>query len=163
MRWLWNLWRSWRLRGKGLFNFHDGHRWRFVDIWLTYRKFVGRQDLDVERHLPLAELGHEPEVTELVAIICSVFGLYRWDGSRGLTDPEVLQVLREFLYVANGLKKNGSGGSTSSPTAAGSFSDDSTPDAAAAENSPSPSPCPPTDLAADAPSTVCSRYETPSA
>lgn len=158
MRWLWNQYRRWRLRDRGLFNFWDGRRWRFIDVWHVYRQLMNDARLDPDRHFPLVERGEEPETSEYLALITEIFGLHRWDGRRGLTDGEVRNVSEAFFAVCLAVKKNGSDGSISSPPTGSESSASPEPPDQPANSSPR-SDCPPSESDDAGPGMACLRSE----
>ena len=116
IRFLLDLWQRWRLRGRLLFRYYDGTRTRWADPLRTQRELVGHPKLNVEEMAPFVDAGKEPEVTIFCQAVCDVFGVTRWDGRRGMTDAELMNLFNRFGGYIEALKKNTSPPPTSTPT-----------------------------------------------
>lgn len=118
--------KSFLRRRPGLFRFHDGTRMRSIDPFKAFRTLIHHPEFNLDAHPPLVDLGAEPETTVTVKALCEAFGVRRWDDSTatGLTEWEILDLLRQFEVYLDALKKNGGSGPTSpQPTEPTSSSD----------------------------------------
>jgi len=108
LRWFQQWYERRRLRGRGLFRYHDGRRIRYADPALLWRKLLNDPRLDFEVMLPLADQGKEPEATTVGKVLCEIFEVEPWDDTRrtGLTSWEVLDLVRQFDEYLDALKKN---------------------------------------------------------
>lgn len=122
---LWTWWRGWRreherrrLEARGLFCFLVDGRLRAIDPFAAYRAIYHHPQLNLERDLPLVEEAHEPETSRVVAVLCEVFGVQRWNEAtrRGLLDGELINLLAAFQGYIGALKKNTASGPSSSPS-----------------------------------------------
>ena len=105
-----------KLGKRELFVYSDGTQTRRGDPFLIFRSIFNDPRIDLYRDKDLIDLGAEPETTKAVEVLSDAFGVTRWDGQRGLTDWELLALLKEFTAYMEALKKNGNPSSTLSPT-----------------------------------------------
>ena len=112
------------LKRRGLLPFFDGTRQRWGDPFLLWRKIFTHPLIDLNRHGAAADVGREPETSEYVQALTEIFGVARWDDrcKKGLTDWEVLDLVRKLSTHLMALKKNISPGPTSSPSSASAAS-----------------------------------------
>lgn len=100
-------------RERYLLRFWDGQRWRYGDPFAIWRALANHPEANLETMLELADAGQEPETTIVVGAICEAFGVRRWDGRRGLTDWQVLELPALLVELFETVKKNISPGSNS--------------------------------------------------
>jgi hypothetical protein len=115
-----------RNRGRLIYSYHDGEKWRRADPFLLWRKLLHHPTVNLVEILPLAELGSEPETTQAVETVAEAFGVTRWEerSQSGLLDWEILRLVNDFERWMAALKKNTSLGPIS-PPATGSASSNS--------------------------------------
>lgn len=108
MRWLRNWKERRQLKRRALFAYHDGTRIRYADPAIAWRDLVNHPTMDFGETVPLAAQGKEPATTTLLNALAEVFSVERWDEStgRGLTNWELLDLLRQFDEYLAALKKN---------------------------------------------------------
>ncbi len=117
IRWL-RTWRDKRKLGpRGLFRYHDGQTYRWLDPFTTWRAICHHPTYDLEVHPAACDDAREPETTEAIGIISALFDVQRFDGrtGRGLNDWEILGLLEQLLGHLASLKKNTSRPPTSPP------------------------------------------------
>lgn len=152
--------RGCRWRSRRLFRYWDGRRWRYGDPFVLWRAIVNHPTVNFENALPLVDEGQEPETSQVIAALYSIFDVAAWNEQQGtgLTQWEVLGVLGSFNEYLESLKKSTSPGPISSPptewtpssaspaapdpaesasSASGSTPSASTPDAATTSSAPS--------------------------
>ncbi len=108
LRWFTNRLRRRRYRRRGLFDYNDGRRTRWVDPFVVWRKLNEHKTLDLENQAPYVDQGIEPQTTIVITALCEVFDLKRFDDAtgRGLMDIEVLDVLAKLHVFTEAVKKN---------------------------------------------------------
>lgn len=96
-----------RLRGRGLFCYHDGQRTRYADPALVWRNLLNHPEMNFETMVALAEEGHEPEATIVNKALCEIFDVRPWDeaSQTGLTCWEVMELVSQFDQYVLALKK----------------------------------------------------------
>jgi hypothetical protein len=165
-RWIHSWLERRRLRGRGLFRYHDGSRTRYADPAAIWRALLNHPAMDFSHDPQLADQGDPEAQPRVVQALSEIFAvpLFRDRAHPGLTTWEMLDLLRQFDEYLAALKKNTSpsrmpwqllayGSSTSTqpsppagPPATNSAADScSTPDGsstAAATTSCDPSPTP---------------------
>ncbi|MCP4539917.1 MAG: hypothetical protein GY832_22485 [Chloroflexi bacterium] len=113
--------KSWRerrrLKGRGLFCFHDGQRYRYVDPLRMWREIECHEKFNLKTMPELVEKREEPESSIFYAAMCEVFGVEQFDDStsRGMTNEEVMALLANLADFLGAVKKNISNGQTSPP------------------------------------------------
>ena len=97
-----------RQRQRAIFPYHDGTRPRRADPAAIWRGLLSHPTMDLERHVPLAEQGQEPERQIVLDAICQIFAVEQWseETAAGLTAWELLDLLRQFDEYLAALKKN---------------------------------------------------------
>lgn len=105
-----------RRRGFFVFRTPQGVE-RAVDPFVVYRRLVHHETINLEKHATAADLGEEPETTELIEAICEIFGVTRYDETTktGYLDWELLNLLGEYHEFLADLKKNIDTGLNSQP------------------------------------------------
>jgi len=97
-----------RLGRRALFLYHDGARWRWGDPAEIWRKLLSHPKMNFADMMPLAHQGHEPESGIVLAALAEIFDVRPWDevSRSGLTNWEVLDLLRQFDEYLSALKKS---------------------------------------------------------
>jgi len=109
---MWGLFKRWadrrRERQRALFVFYDGTQERRADPARVWRALINHAEMNFEDHMPLADQGHEPEVSIVLKAIREVFEVSAWDNRTltGLTDWETLDLIRQFDEYLDELKKS---------------------------------------------------------
>lgn len=107
-------------RRRAIFRFWDGTRWRAIDPMVAYRGLDAHAEFSWEEHPLLIEaaldgqLATDPGVTRVAwealgitaAAVRDVFAIPVFDGRRGLTEEELLNLLCDFSEYVRGVKKN---------------------------------------------------------
>lgn len=115
MGWLKNWRRERSIRSRAIFRFHDGEKERSVDPLAIFRALRSLPDFDWETDAKGVERGDDDSIVRTLAAIRQTFGVKPFDADKltGLTDGETLNLLSEFVWYLESLKKNGSGPQTS--------------------------------------------------
>jgi hypothetical protein len=101
-----------------LLTYWDGQTTRRGDPFRLQRDLNNHATMNMAEMSPDVDAGKEPATTIMVEAIAEVFGVKRWDGTAGLTDWEILNLLAKLDDYLLALKKNTSLGLTSSPPTA---------------------------------------------
>ncbi len=116
---MWNVFawiRRRRLARRELLRFWDGTAFRYGDPFLLWRRMKHHDKVEIDAELwTAANDGSEPETTQLVEIVAETFGVAHFDGEKGLTDWEVLDLYAGLLDYLVELKKKHNPTPTSSP------------------------------------------------
>jgi hypothetical protein len=126
---LFDRWRKKRrtarmLAAGAIFSYWDGQKFRYADPFKLWRDLTQDEKVNLERLLPEADDADGRAVDALVAHVCRVFGVTRWDEAArsGLTDLELLHLLQSTLRWTAFVKKNSSPGPTLPPATAAATS-----------------------------------------
>ena len=100
-----------------VFPYWDGRGVRYGDPFSIWRALTQDPQVNLERLLPEVDEGQADAVDAILAHVCRVFGVSRWnaDAQSGLTDLEILNLLGSVLRWTAFVKKNSSPGPTSPP------------------------------------------------
>jgi len=113
--------KSWRerrrLKGRGLFCFHDGQRYRYVDPLRMWREIECHEKFNLETDPPLVAARQEPESSHFISAMCEAFGIERFDDEthRGMIDEELMELFVKLADFLGAVKKNIDTGQTSPP------------------------------------------------
>lgn len=97
---------------RGIFRFHDGRRWRYIDPWSATRElFSATNGFDYDTSLEelkkpdsASQLGAIAVIAETVRIVFKVPGFE----AGGLSEQECVDLLMQFREYLGDVKKNGS-------------------------------------------------------
>ena len=97
-----------RLRGRGLFRFFDGRRYRHVDPLRMWREVEHHSEFNLETMPEAVAVRDEKASEAFYAAMCEVFGIERFDDStgRGMTDEEIMGLLVDLSEFLGAVKKN---------------------------------------------------------
>lgn len=113
---MWNwLHRCLRNRHRAIFQFWDGRRLRAVDPLVAFRTLQEHPDFEMERDLTGHDAGQADSTQACLQATRAAFGVTVFDGTRGLTEAETLDLLGTFGNWMQTVKKNISGPPTSPP------------------------------------------------
>lgn len=106
------MWTFWKPKRRNIFEFHDGHRKRLVDPYLTLRNMLNHPKY-VEDHVKLigkpGPMGEEclEDTLEAIRDTFEIKPLHQVDGKpAGMTEEETLDVYTAFCKYITALKKN---------------------------------------------------------
>ena len=101
-----------------VFGFWDGRQIRYADPFRIWRELTQDEQVNLERLLPEMDDMQCPAIETALAHTCKVFGVARWNETTqtGLTDLEILNLLRDVMEWTAYIKKNSSPGRTSPPS-----------------------------------------------
>jgi hypothetical protein len=105
-------------RQRLLFRYWDGKAVRAIDPFRVYREVRADKSVDLETIGPLVARWEEPATSQLIDVICRVFGVARFDDKtdEGLTDPEMLNLFADLNDYLDYVKKKCNLGPTSQPS-----------------------------------------------
>lgn len=117
LRWLRNWWKRRTMAAhRDIFEFWDGQAYRNIDPWRAFRDIRDDAKFNLEEHPELiADSGAEPETTYMALAVCRAFGVERFDGKKGLTDQELMELLTDLVIYLRDLQKKTDFGSTPLP------------------------------------------------
>ena len=105
-----------RMNRRELLRYWDGSAFRYGDPFLLWRRLKHHETLTIDAELwQAADRGDEPECTQLVKAVAETFGVDRFDGERGLSDWEILDLYAMLLDYLDTLKKKHNPQPISSP------------------------------------------------
>lgn len=117
MGWFTNWRRGRAVRSRAIFRYHDGVKERAGDPLAIYRALRALPDFEWEADAKGVDRGDEDSIRRTLAAIRhpSTFAAKPFDGDTltGMTDGETLNLLSQFVWYLESLKKNGSGPQTS--------------------------------------------------
>lgn len=113
----------WPFKRRFLFRYHNGVRRVAADPLVILRRIMQQAD-ELQVLATLFDQMREPEATEYIMRVADVFGIVRWDPERnvGLTDLEVLDVLRRFNALISEVRDRFFSGSIRRPSMDGESS-----------------------------------------
>ena len=90
-----------------LFRYWDGKTVRAIDPFRVYREVRADKSVDLETIGPSVDKWEEPATTQMIDLICRVFGVTRFDDKtgEGLTDPELLNLFADLNDYLDYVKK----------------------------------------------------------
>ena len=134
-------------RGRRIFKYWDGSRQRACDPMVAARLLDAHEKFDWETTPKFIDVEDAKLSDESMGITADAvrmaFGIPIYDGSRGLTEAELVNLLIDFVTYLNELKKNIREPLTSPPNTESESSDEST--------TKSESPCGSTSTASESP------------
>lgn len=92
-------------RRRGLFRFHDGQRYRYVDPLFVSQSLAADPEY-LPRHLGDARKGDREAIGICSRAASRAFGLRDFDGKRGTTLADRIEILLSFEIWVAALKKN---------------------------------------------------------
>ncbi len=114
------IWILYRLGAdpRGLFSFHDGARWRYIDPMSAARSLWSIPGFDSDKSRELINSGNgmlmAQGFAEISAVVRKVFSVGLAEQG-GLTELECRELLDRFELYLGAVKKNGNPGLTSQP------------------------------------------------
>ncbi len=118
-KWLRNWFKRMKMESvRNVFEYWDGEKFLRIDPWRALREIKADKYFNIELHADLVtKLGSEPETTYMAECMSRVFKVPRFDGRRGLTDQEFVDLLIDLiLYFDDIQKKTAIGSMQSQPT-----------------------------------------------
>jgi len=114
--WLRNWFKRMKMEAvRNVFEYWDGERYRRIDPWRALREIKADPKFNIEMHAELiTQLGAEPETTQMAECMSRVFGVPRFDGKKGLTDQEMVDLLIDLILYFDEIQKKTLIGSTQS-------------------------------------------------
>lgn len=117
-------------RSRAIFRYWDGARWRRIDPFLAFRRLSTHATFDWETDPALIDFADKHTASECadktVRAVREVFDVPLFDGSRGLTEAELIELLGQFTAYVSDAKKNIAPSATLPPPTGSESSENST-------------------------------------